>query len=401
MNLHLDTVIHGGGAAALWTANALRAAGRSVVVLSNAPLGSGQTLAAQGVIHGGLKYAAGGKLTESSEALARMPARWQVAQRGEDAVDLRRVRVLSDHQVLWSLPGVVSQVASFFGSVAVRGRARSLAQEEAPELFRHPDYRGRLFRLEEQVIDPRSLVEALAEPLRDWTFLVNSGQDHGSNAHVEAGPEGVAAVHLGDGLRLTADVHLFAAGAGNAALLAAVGREAPAMQTRPLHQVVFRSESLPDFFSVCIGRGRKPPLVSTTHRDSNGRTIWYLGGDLAEEKGVARSEKEQAMAGRGLLAELLPWVDLAGAECFTLRAERAEPVTRSGDRPPGAFCEREGNVITAWPTKLALVPDLADQVLAEIDSNVSSRSEPAANQSRFADLNLPHPGIGKPPWDRA
>ena len=45
-----DTVIFGGGVAALWTANALKAAGQSVLVLTNAPIGSGQSLAAQGVI---------------------------------------------------------------------------------------------------------------------------------------------------------------------------------------------------------------------------------------------------------------------------------------------------------------------------------------------------------------
>ena len=68
--LNVDTVIIGGGVAALWTANVLKRSGQSICVLSNSPLGEGQSLAAQGVIHGGLKYAAGGKLNEASEALA-------------------------------------------------------------------------------------------------------------------------------------------------------------------------------------------------------------------------------------------------------------------------------------------------------------------------------------------
>ena len=118
-----DTVIIGGGVAALWPANVLKNAGQSILVLTNAPLGEGQSLAAQGVIHGGLKYAVGGKLTDSSEALAAMPARWLAALRGEGPVDLSAARLLCDHQLMWSLPNVVSQVVSFFGSKALRGRS--------------------------------------------------------------------------------------------------------------------------------------------------------------------------------------------------------------------------------------------------------------------------------------
>ena len=121
-----DAVILGGGVAALWTANALKTAGRSVLVLANAPLGSGQSLAAQGVIHGGLKYAVGGSLNAASEALAAMPSRWLAALRGEGPVDLSRVRLLSDHQIIWSLPGVVAGLVGFFGSKALRGRCESV-----------------------------------------------------------------------------------------------------------------------------------------------------------------------------------------------------------------------------------------------------------------------------------
>ena len=54
------------------------------------------------------------------------------------------------------------------------------------------------------------------------------------------------------------------------------------MQLRPLHQLILRKHGLPDFFSVCVGTGPKPPLVSTTHVDSRDRTVWYIGGDIAD-----------------------------------------------------------------------------------------------------------------------
>jgi glycerol-3-phosphate dehydrogenase len=385
-----DTVILGGGVAALWTANVLKAAGQSVLVLTNAPLGSGQTLAAQGVIHGGLKYAVGGRLTDSSEALAGMPSRWLAAMRGEGPVNLSSAKLLSDHQLMWSLPNVVSQVVSFFGSKALRGRSAAIAREDYPAVFDTPDYKGRLFRIDEPVVDPVSILRELSRGVADETYLV----EWGKNAQLETSGGRIESITLtgenGPTIAVRAGTYLLAAGAGNGELLTTLGITEPAMQRRPLHQVIVRKAGLPDFYSVCVGTGPKPPLVSTTHVDSAGRTVWYLGGDLAEQEGVARSEAEQIAFTQSLLAKLMPWIDLTDAEWFTWRGDRAEPLTGTGDRPPGAYCRRVGNVLVAWPTKLALAPDLAEQVLQETTKQAST--PPSA-------LPLPHPPLGTPPWD--
>jgi len=389
--IRVDTVVIGGGVAALWTANRLKSAGQSVCVLTHSPLGQGQSLAAQGVIHGGLKYALGGGLTDSSEALADMPARWLAALRGEGPVDLGGAQLLSDHQVLWSLPGMVSRVAGFFGSRAVRGRAERLARRDYPPVFDTPDYRGSLFRIEEPVVDPVSVILELARGVADETWLV----DWEKNAEILADGGRVDGIRLtepdGTSVVLAADRYVFAAGAGNGELLERAGIHSPRMQRRPLHQLVIRAPDLPDFYSVCVGRGPKPPLVSTTHVDGRGRRIWYIGGEIAEAEGVARDEIEQIEAGKALFDRLVPWVDLSGAEWFTWRGDRAEPQTESGARPPGAFCRRVGNVLVAWPTKLALAPDLADQVLAEA-------GDPGGHEP--IRLELPRPSVGTPPWDR-
>ena len=386
-----DTVILGGGVAALWTANVLKRAGQSVVVLTNAPLGSGQSLAAQGVIHGGLKYAVGGKLTDASEALAAMPGRWLAALRGEGPVDLRGARLLCDHQVMWSLPNVISQVVGFFGSKAVRGRSSAIRREDYPEVFDTPLYKGRLFRIDEPVVDPVSVIRELARGVEEETFLV----DWNRNAVIHRGDGGISHLRLttddGAELELRAGHYLLAAGAGNAELLAAIGLDSPAMQRRPLHQVVVRKAGLPEFYSVCVGTGPKPPLVSTTHVDSKGRTLWYLGGDLAEAEGVARSEAEQIEFTKALLAKLMPWIDLDGADWFTWRGDRAEPHTGTGDRPPGAYCRKIGNVLVAWPTKFALAPDLGDQVLRETGAAVGEA---------VGKIGMPRAVLGVPPWER-
>lgn len=386
----VDTVVIGGGVAALWTANALIRSGRSVIVLTNAPLGGTQTLASQGVIHGGLKYAVGGKLNDSSEALAAMPKRWAEAMRGNGEVDLRKVEILSDHQILWSLPGILSKVVSFFGSKSLRGRAEAIPRESFPEVFDTPKYKGQLFRIGESVIDPVSLVKELALPLEKCSYLV----DWKKNAKIVKPEQEISHIKIqenrGEMISLSAKDYIFAAGKGNADLLSWMGVKQPEMQVRPLHQLVIRKPGLPDFFSVCIGNSPKPPLVSTTHRDAKGRTLWYVGGDLAEADGVARSEAGQIEAGKKLFKEVMPWIDLSDADWFTVRVDRAEPSTATGARPPGAFCEKSGNVMVTWPTKLALAPDLADKVLANI-------SEPCSLNE--AKLDLPHPGLGKAPWD--
>ena len=50
-----DIVIFGGGIAGLWLLNRLQQQGLDVILLESAGLGGGQSLASQGIIHGGLK----------------------------------------------------------------------------------------------------------------------------------------------------------------------------------------------------------------------------------------------------------------------------------------------------------------------------------------------------------
>lgn len=376
-----DVAVIGGGVAGLWTANALKAKGFSVVLLSKTALGDGQTLAAQGVIHGGSKYALAGKLTDSSEQLAAMPGRWKDALEGKGDVTLQGVTVLSPHQYLWSLPGVTSQVVSFFGSKLMRGRAGSIPRENWPEALQSPQYKGRVFRIDEPVLDPVSVVQRLSAPLKDDCYLGDCSL---------TGCDGKIDKLTIDGIDIFADKYVFAAGEGNGVLMKQLGITDFQMQLRPLHQLIIRGD-LPDFYSVCIGNGPKPPIVTTTHTDSKGRKIWWIGGDIAEAEGVQRSEEEQIAYGRATMKRLMPWINWNSYEFFTARANRAEPFTESGDRPPGAFCRAVGNVLVTWPTKLALAPDLSDQVVAHI-SGTPDRAD--AEQ-----LPLKRPETGNPPWN--
>ena len=106
----VDVLILGGGIAGLWTLAKLRRAGYRAVLLESEALGAGQTRFAQGIIHGGTKYALTGKLTASTEALADMPSTWRACHAGRGEIDLRDAELLSDAHYLWSTTGLASRV---------------------------------------------------------------------------------------------------------------------------------------------------------------------------------------------------------------------------------------------------------------------------------------------------
>ena len=76
-DIKTDCAIIGGGIAGLWLLNVLKARGLQTVLIEREALSTGQTLAAQGLIHSGVKCTLGARLTAEAEAVATMPARWR------------------------------------------------------------------------------------------------------------------------------------------------------------------------------------------------------------------------------------------------------------------------------------------------------------------------------------
>ena len=132
--LQLDIAIIGGGIAGLWTLNQLRGLGYSAVLFEQEALGSHQTIASQGMIHGGIKYALGGALSGGSETISAMPAAWRACLAGDGPVDLRGAKVLSDDFYLWSAGSLQSRMTSFFASKMLRGRVQKLKRVKPAQL---------------------------------------------------------------------------------------------------------------------------------------------------------------------------------------------------------------------------------------------------------------------------
>lgn len=76
-------------------------------------LGKGQTIASQGIIHGGTKYALTGQMSNATLAIGDMPRLWRNALKGDGAVNLAQAQILAEHQLLWTSAGIGSRLTGF------------------------------------------------------------------------------------------------------------------------------------------------------------------------------------------------------------------------------------------------------------------------------------------------
>ena len=108
-------IIIGGGIAGLWLAAEYKALGIPLHFRKE-PLGFSQTLASQGIIHGGTKYSLTGSITNSTKAISLMPKLWRNSINGIGNVKLDKKILEQDYQFLWSSEKISTKVIGFFAS---------------------------------------------------------------------------------------------------------------------------------------------------------------------------------------------------------------------------------------------------------------------------------------------
>ncbi len=257
---------------------------------------------------------------------------------------------------------------------------------------------GDVARLDEQVIEPESMLRDLADQQRGRVLKIdsNSGLEF-----VCRGPGEVELIRLldpesGAPLDLRPGRVIFTAGAGNAALREMTGLDGRTMQRRPLHMVMVRG-ALPPLNGHCVdGASTRVTITSTV--DCQDRVLWQIGGQLSE-LGATMSREQIIERAREEIAEVLPGIDVEGAAWASYCVDRAENRTASGRRPDSPAFSRAGNTVTGWPIKLALVPVLVQQIVEDLGT-------PAAVALRHDATALdrvqswPHPAVALPPWER-
>lgn len=369
-------IIVGGGISGLWLAAELKARGLPFVLLEQKALGSGQTLASQGMIHGGTKYALDGLLTPAATAIGQMPARWRRALAGEGTFDLSAVQIERDNQLLWSRESLAHQLVGFFASKAMRSRMQRI-QPSDEEAFKE-GFTGHLYRLSEPVLKLDTLIPAFVTLLGDHVF-----QAQAQRLRVDTNGR-VKGIETDQGT-LEGQV-ILCAGEGNEALLNASGLHTPSMQRRPLAMSVCTlAHPIPPVFGHQLGLGNKPKLTVSTHRLEDAQCL-YLGGGLAED-GVHHTDAEQISATQDALDDGLGWLKPQVASIHVFRVNRAEPATGQGSRPDHAYVTEVAGALVAWPTKLALAPALADEILPRL-----------ASSEALALPAWPHAAVGGYPW---
>lgn len=401
--IETDIVIFGGGIAGLWMLNRLRQKGYDAVLLEKSALGCGQTLGSQGIIHGGLKYALSGVLSPASSAISAMPDRWRNCFAGEAEMDLRQCNILSSSYYMWSTGGYRSRLKTFLGSKALRGRIDMLSPASYPNFLKGLSVSGALYQLTDFVVDTPSLIRELATPHLDRIFRVTPSQlrpKFGADEKLES----ITIANDSGTMRVNAQRFVLSAGEGNAELLKTFGASQPVMQVRPLHMLAVKLKHEIPAYLHCIGDsfGMTPRLTITSHPQSDGSWIWYVGGEIAES-GVDRSPEQQIAEGQRQLQETFPWVDFSAASWFSFPINRAEPHLPNLQRPDSAFIHSKHKLIVTWPTKLTLTPNLGDALIETLaNQGITPSGERDRSEASDAMAKIfPTPDFGHAHWEQA
>jgi glycine/D-amino acid oxidase-like deaminating enzyme len=381
--MRLDVLVFGGGAAGLWCLDRLRRAGYHAILLESQALGSGQTIQAQGIIHGGGKYALRGvRDFEAVRATSRMPQRWRRSIAGEAEPNLSTTRILSEQCYLWLPRGsAVARLQSFgFMGLVTKGGLLATPPERLPK-YAWPaalrDSALAVYVLAEPVIATGSFLETLAAQHRSFVYLYDAKM-------VQFTADGV---QVGETL-LQPRAIVLTAGTGNGDLLTRAGMNADIMQRRPLGMVLLRGD-LPPLFGHCIVGG-KTGLTITTPVPG----VWQIGGEIAERLAQEDNPATARQLALGEIRRWLPELELKGAETAIYRAVRAEARTAAIRRPSGVHASMVApGMIVGWPTKLSMAPVLAEEVFELVQLALKAPGGYDETPS------LPTPNVARYPWE--
>jgi hypothetical protein len=381
--VNFDIVICGGGVAGLWLLNVLIKAGFNVLLLEKENVGGIQTIASQGMIHGGQRYMLGANSSSHAESVSSLPDIWESCLGGDGEIDLSGVRILSETQVMWPTGGRLTHLALNAASHMTKAKTRKLNFQEIPKAL--AGLKGLpVYELPEKVLDVASLVDELSAPHR---VQIRKGSVN------ELSRDGSLSV---SGLQIKAQVVICAAGLGNEEFLVMLDVAKETAQRRPLRQLMVKTMPYP-LYGHGITTSYKPRVTVTSHPLSSGGYVWYLGGAIADET-LSLTEDDAIEYAMKEMKDIFEHLDWTGKQWATWYGLRAEAFSQNGRLPDGPVIQEYGNALVIWPTKLTLAPLLAEKVIALLNEK-GVRPKFSETQPKFDNLSFPN--TASFPWDQA
>lgn len=350
-------------------------------------LGAGQTLAAQGIIHSGIKYSFDGIVRSHTQTLAAMPKVWMDSISGVGKVDLRRVEILANHQIVFTVGGITSRIAAALASKTLGSALGKLDRSEFPEVFCAKEFTGQVYRLEEPVLATKTLLAALQDQAQGGHCVTFSAR----LAQLIFEDDRVAEVVFADDrrTRIRPRACVFSAGEGNEWFAEQAGFK-KITQRRPLR--MFMARGLPHkLYAHWLLPEPQPRITVTTH-ELNGENVWYIGGSNAEKTAVM-DLAESLDRTRVEMTRLFPWLNWKRFQWAIYEISGAEPEANQL-LTGGPQLTVQGNAALAWPTKLALAPALGDQIIEWL------KVQNIPPSYRTTELSLPPASIDLYPWEK-
>lgn len=375
---NVDIAIIGAGIAGLWAFHRFKRMGYDVLLLESDSIGNGQTIASQGIIHSGLKYAFAGKINDLAQNISAMPDLWRMALRGEGDINLSAARYNAESQHLLIPKGFMGGLVKLVTKQALGNNVHEVPKDEWAQEITNSGFKGSVVFMDEPVLDIPSVIRALAEPFKDSIRKIDTPED----------PIGFLERH-----EIYPQQIIFTSAASNA-INASQAQHNNGLETqkRPLLMGMLKPAPYP-LYAHLVGSSDKPVATITTHKAEDGELVWYLGGGVAERAKEA-DPKEVYEATRKGFAKYLPDVDLSAVEWAVLPIDRVEGKSKTdGWMPDTPTIHSVGNVHYCWPTKLTFAPLLSDRLLEKIDL------EPSGNETDFSFLQPVE--YTKTPWDEA
>lgn len=393
-----DIIIHGAGIAGLWIFHRLKNMGYDVLLLERDAIGAGQTLASQGIIHSGLKYAIAGQVNDLAKQISKMPDLWRAALKGEGEINLSSAGDSAQSSQFMMIPdGFMGGLTKVISKKILGDGVREIPKDEWPEDVKNAGFKGSLVHMDEPVLDITKIIRALADPYKDSIRRAPSSCVPRENGDLSSLNQQIpASAGNTDGVCLNAKLHIYTAAASNHDIAKAHGHDNNlTTQARPLLMGMMKPAPF-HLNAHLVGASEKPVATITTHTDHNGDLVWYLGGAVAERAKDADPQTVIDAATKGLKT-YLPNLDLSTMQWATLPIDRIEGKSGTkGWMPDTPTLHAVDNHLYCWPTKLTFAPLLFDKVLEHVQSKGIKPSQSTSDFSALTEVDY-----APAPWDKA